>query len=38
MEAPFHMFPTNVTVISTVVALFEWPIAVAAGAKLYTEM
>jgi len=38
MEAPFHMFPTNVTVITTVVALFEWPIAVVAGAKLYTEM
>ena len=37
-EAPFHMFPMNVTVISTVVALFEWPIAVVAGAKLYTEM
>jgi hypothetical protein len=37
-EAPMGLFPMRLSVITTVAALIEWPIAGVAGAKLYSEM
>jgi hypothetical protein len=37
-EAPMGMMPQNLYVIPTLVALVQQPLAVVAGAKLYTEL
>src|SRR5216110_3168441 len=34
---PMHLYPANVTIITTVVAMIEWPLATVIGAKFYTE-
>ena len=34
---PMHLYPANLTVITTVVALIEWPLATVIGAKFYVE-
>ncbi|HTI05240.1 MAG TPA: hypothetical protein VL549_07990 [Gemmatimonadales bacterium] len=34
---PQHLMPTNMTIITLVVSLIEWPIACVVGAKFYTE-
>jgi hypothetical protein len=34
---PMHLYPTNLTIMTTLVALVEWPIATVIGAKFYTE-
>ena len=34
---PMHLYPANLTVITTVVAMIEWPLATVIGAKFYTE-
>ncbi len=34
---PMHLMPQNLTIITTVVALIEWPLAAVIGAKFYTE-
>ncbi len=36
-EAPMGLFPLNLYVIGTLVALVEYPLAAVAGAKFYTE-
>ena len=34
---PMNIIPHNIAVISTLVALVQWPLAVVVGAKFYTE-
>lgn len=34
---PMHLMPQNLTVITLIVSLIEWPLATVVGAKLYTE-
>jgi len=34
---PMHLMPDNIAILTTVVALVEWPIACAVGAKFYLE-
>jgi hypothetical protein len=34
---PMHLQPANLTILTTLVALVEWPIATVIGAKFYTE-
>jgi hypothetical protein len=34
---PMHLMPPNLTIIPTVVALVEWPLAAVIGAKFYLE-
>src|SRR6266550_2338511 len=34
---PMALMPQNLTVITTLIALVEWPVAAAIGAKFYTE-
>src|SRR6267378_5781972 len=34
---PMHLYPANLTIITTVVALIEWPLATVIGAKFYVE-
>ena len=34
---PMHLMPQNLTIITTVVALIQWPLAAVIGAKFYTE-
>lgn len=34
---PMHLMPTNMTILTTVVALVQWPLATVIGAKFYTE-
>ncbi|HEV2670315.1 MAG TPA: hypothetical protein VGU74_04440 [Gemmatimonadales bacterium] len=34
---PMHLMPNNVTILTSVVALVEWPIAAVVGAKFYLE-
>ena len=34
---PMHLYPANLTIITTVVAMIEWPLATVIGAKFYTE-
>ena len=34
---PMALMPQNLTIITTLVALVEWPLAAAIGAKFYTE-
>jgi uncharacterized protein YacL len=34
---PMHLMPANLTIITTVVALIEWPLATVIGAKFYVE-
>ncbi len=34
---PTHLMPQNLTIITTLVPLVEWPLATVIGAKFYTE-
>lgn len=34
---PMHLMPQNLTIITTLVALVEWPLAAVIGAKFYIE-
>ncbi|HEY3219149.1 MAG TPA: hypothetical protein VGJ80_00330 [Gemmatimonadales bacterium] len=34
---PMHLMPQNLTIITTLVTLVEWPLAAVIGAKFYTE-
>ena len=34
---PMHLMPQNLTIITLVVGLIEWPLATVVGAKFYTE-
>ncbi len=34
---PMHVMPQNLTIITTLVCLVEWPLATVIGAKFYTE-
>ena len=34
---PMHLMPQNLTIITTIVTLVEWPLATVIGAKFYTE-
>jgi hypothetical protein len=34
---PMHLMPQNLTIITLVVGLVEWPVATVIGAKFYTE-
>jgi len=34
---PMHLMPQNLTIITLVVGLIEWPLATVIGAKFYTE-
>src|SRR6266705_120039 len=34
---PMHLMPQNLTIITTLVSLVEWPLATVIGAKFYTE-
>jgi hypothetical protein len=34
---PMHLMPQNLTIITTLVPLVEWPLAAVIGAKFYTE-
>ena len=34
---PMHLMPDNMTILTTLVALVEWPIACVVGAKFYLE-
>jgi hypothetical protein len=34
---PMHLMPQNIMILTTVVALVQWPLATVIGAKFYTE-
>ena len=34
---PMHLMPQNLTIITTLISLVEWPLATVIGAKFYTE-
>ncbi len=34
---PMHLMPDNIAILTTVVALVEWPLATVVGAKFYME-